>query len=212
MGNPISGQAKAPNFGQYARGVSLAGIRINRNDDADTLNTGALLTTGLYGGRYPGGTVLISTPPPGATPAASILPPWWPFITGSSTFEANFYPGTVAGILATGLTGIALSAGDLNYIWLAMTATAGVVTGATVTAGTTYPGLAAATSGTPPTSFNIPIAIFDLTGSKPVCYNIVGFGNIWAQPYVSILDTINTAALLTPAFTPWFNWEWGASD
>lgn len=148
-----------------------------------------------------------------ATGGVSAPAPWLPFLTQdvSGNYQANFFQGTAGGILPSGLTGIALTQSAINYLYLAMTASAGVVTGATITASVSYPALAPATSATPPATFNIPVAIFDLTPTKPVATNIVGFGNIWAQPYVTILDTINTGALLTAPFTPWFNWEWGAS-
>lgn len=103
-----------------------------------------------------------------------------------------------------------LTQSAVNYIWLACTATAGLITGATVTVGSSAPSLAANTSASPPTSFNILLAIVDLTGSNTNFNNVVGYGNIWTQPYVAFFDTINTGAILTAPFTPWYNWEWGA--
>jgi len=213
MGNPISGQSKGPALGQYLGRIALAGIRVQRDDDADTLNLSTLLTMGLYGGRFPGGSVLIATPAPAA--AAGALPiPWQPFFTqdNSGNYQANFYPGTVGGILPAGITGIALTQGQVNYVYLAMTAGAGRVTGATPTASTTYPSLAASASGSPPTAFNIPLGIFDLTQSPPKSFNIVGFGNIWCQPFVTLFTTINTGSLLQAPFTPSYNWEWGGGQ
>ena len=153
------------------------------------------------------------TSAPAGTFAA--VPPWFPFLTqdGSGNWQANFLPGTIGGILPGNMfTALALTQNAVNYVYAAMTAVGGVVTAATLTASTSYPTLAAATSGAAPTSFNIPIGIFDLTGATPSVSNIVGFGNIWAQPYVTVFDTINTGSPLTAPFTPWFNWEWGAGD
>ena len=107
---------------------------------------------------------------------------------------------------------LALTSGQVNYVYLMMTASGANITGAMLAASTTYPTIAAANSGSPPASFNIPICIVDLTQASPVPYNLVGYGNIWAQPYAALFDTINTGSLLTAPFTPWYNWEWGAGQ
>lgn len=208
MGNPISGQSKSA----YA-GDRLRALRLNRMDDSDTLNRAALLTMGLGGGLFPGGAVLIANPPPPSAPP-SIFPPWYPFITGSSgSHDANFYPGTVGGIVPSNMfTPVGLTDGDVNYLYLEVTASGGIVTGATIAVSTTYPTLAASNSGSPPSSFNIPIAIFDLSGSSPAVYNTVGFGNIWVQPYVSLLTTAVSPTVLTAPFTVTYNWTWGAGS
>jgi hypothetical protein len=161
------------------------------------------------------GITIALPPPPPSTGGATIAPgPWYPFTTkdGSGNYLANFYAGTIGGVLPTNMMdSISLTQNAKNYLYLEVTASGGVVTGATIAASTSYPTLAAANSGTPPTSFNVPIAIFDLSQTPVAIANIVGYGNIWAQPYIALFDTINTGALLTAPFTPWYNWEWGAS-
>ena len=150
-----------------------------------------------------------------AAGAATIYPPWFPFWTqdGSGNYQANFYAGTVGGIVPSNMfTPVALTQNQVNYLYLACTASGGIITAATITASTTYPTIAASTSGAPPTSFNIPIGIFDLTGSAPVLHNIVGFGNIWVQPYVSLLTTAVSPTVLSAPFTVTYNWEWGAGN
>ncbi len=213
MGSPISGQAKSPNLGQYSRAIALSALRVNRDGDADTQALGVLMTGGLYGGKFPGGMVFLNNGG-GGSGAATIFPPWFPFSTqdGSGNYEANFYPGTIGGVLPTNaFTPVALTQSVLNYLYAAMTASAGVVTAATITASTSYPALASANSGSPPTSFNIPLGTFDLTGT-PILYNLVGFGNIWAQPYVTSYATAGSPTVLSAPFTVSYNWEWGAGN
>lgn len=149
---------------------------------------------------------------PGTGGGVSVMPPWFPTTTGTSgSYTASFAPGTVGGIVPSNMfSAIALTQNQKNYLYLSVTAAAGVITGSTITASTTYPTLAASNTGSPPSSFIIPVAIFDLTATKPAAYNIVGFGNIWVQPFISLWDTINTGALLTAPFTGHYNWEWGA--
>lgn len=132
----------------------------------------------------------------------------------SGNYQANFYPGTIGGLVPGNIfSSLALNQGQANYVYAAMTATAGLVTGATLAASTTAPALAGTTSGSAPTSFNVLIGIFNPAASpSPSLFNVVGFGNIWCQPYVTELDTINTGALLTAPFTPSYNWEWGAGN
>jgi hypothetical protein len=210
MGNPISGQSKAAWAGERLRA-----LRINRMDDADTANVLALLSMGFFGGRFPGGNVLVAIPGSSAAGAATIYPPWYPFETqdGSGNYQANFYAGTVGGIVPTNMfTPVALTQNQVNYLYLACTASGGIITAATITASTTYPTIAASTSAAPPTSFNIPIGIFDLTGVSPVMHNIVGYGNIWVQPYVSLLTTAVSPTVLSAPFTVSYNWEWGAGN
>jgi hypothetical protein len=144
---------------------------------------------------------------------AAAFPPWFPFFTtdGSGNLQGNFFPGTIGGVLPGNIsTPLTLNQAVTNYIWAACTASNGAVTAVTLTVGTSWPTLASPTSGSPPTSFNIPIAI--VTPSTTIFDNVVGFGNIWAQPYVALLDTINTGALTTAPFTPWYNWQWGGGD
>lgn len=203
---PISGQSFPS-----AAGMAVRARDLNRMGDASFQNS---QFPGSSGGRFPGGTIINPSTATGGGSAKTIFPAWYPFFTtNSGTTYANFFTGTVGGILPSNIfTPVALTASVVNYLWLACTATAGLITAATITTGTTYPTLAASTSAAAPTSFNIPIAIADLTGAKPLIFNIVGFGNIWCQPYVTVFDTINTGALLTAPFTPWFNWEWGAGN
>jgi hypothetical protein len=207
MGNPISGQSK-----DWAAGERIRALGLNRIGDSNAQNVGVFPGAFDYGGRFPGGTIRVPNSAGSAPPV--LYPPWWPFVTGSAgSYSANFYAGTVGGIVPSNMfSAVALTASSVNYLYLAVTASGGIVTGATITASTTYPTLAASNSGSPPTSFNIPIAIFDLTGSAPVVHNIVGFGNIWVQPYVSLLTTNSTGALLTAPFTVSYNWEWGAGN
>lgn len=143
------------------------------------------------------------------------VPPWFPFLTqdGSGNWQGNFLPGTIGGILPSNYnSALTLAQGQVNYVYAAMTASGGVITGATLTVSTSYPTLASATSGAPPTSFNIPIAVIDLTGSTPNPSNIVGYGNIWAQPYVTSYATAASPTPLSAPFTPSYNWQWGAGD
>ena len=208
MGNPISGQAK-----DWAAGERIRALALNRIGDAAAQNQGIFPGAFDYGGRFPGGTVRIPNSAGSAAASTTIFPPWYPFLDQdmSGNYQANFFPGTAGGILTSnGYTAIALTQSQVNYLYLAMTAAGGVVTGATLTASTTYPAAAASTASSPPTAFNLAIAIADLTGT-PAITNVVGFGNIWAQPFVAYFDTINTGLLLTAPFTPWYNWEWGAS-
>jgi hypothetical protein len=212
MGNPISGQAKI-----VFPGYRLKAQDINRFGDADNQGAGVFPAPFSYGGRFPGGTVVVPNSAGGsAAPAAvTIFPPWYPFLNqdGSGNYQANFYPGTFAGLLPTGiLAALALTQSAVNYIYLAVTATSGQITAATLTASTTYPTLASNNSGTPPAAFNVPIAIADLTLTKPAIANLVGFGNIWCQPFVAFFDTISTGALNTAPFTPWYNWEWSGTE
>jgi hypothetical protein len=197
------------------RGAPIRAADLNRIADGAWLN-GTQFGSGFAGGRFPGGSFIypIPAPPGSGTPAATIFPPWYPYLTQSSgNYQANFYPGTFAGLLVTGWnTPLALTQNAVNYIYLAVTATAGNITGATLTASTTYPTLASANSGSPPASFNVPIAVVDLTVATPKIYNMVGFGNIWAQPQAVLFDTINTGQLLTAPFTVWYNWVWGAGQ
>ncbi len=169
-----------------------------------------------YASNSKGGiTISLPRTKAGGGAATTAPAPWVPFITVvAGVSKANFYPGTIAGLIPSNMfTPLSLTASVVNYVYAQVTATAGVVTGATLAVSTTYPTAPApATSGTPPTTFNIPIAIFDLSQTPSVASNIVGFGNIWAQPFVTILDTINTGALLTAPFTPWFSWQWGAGN
>lgn len=208
MGNPVNGQEQNLYPGQPVR-ASL----FNRLYDSGQENQGVFPGPFDYGGRFPGGTVRIPNSS-GSSAASKTTPaPWTPFFTqdGSGNYYANFYPGTVGGIVPSNMfSAITLTQGDVNYLYLEVTASAGTVTAATIAASTTYPTLASPVSGSAPTSFNVPIGIFDLTQSPPKCYNVVGFGNIWCQPYVTVFDTINTGAPLKAPFTPWFNWEWGA--
>lgn len=208
--NPISGQAGPIRPGGliYARDLNRVGDSLWQN----------LMVAGANaaGGRFAGGSFIYPIAPPGGggAPAVSIKPPWYPFLTQdmSGNYEANFFPGTIAGLLATGWNApLALTQSAVNYIYLACTATGPNITGATLTASTSYPALAGANSGSAPASFNIPLAIADLTGTASIV-NVAGFGNIWAQPYAALFDTINTGALLTAPFTVWYNWEWGAGQ
>ena len=162
-------------------------------------------------------SIMIALPKPTAPAAAggTITAPWVPFTTqdNAGNYQANFYPGTIGGILPGNMfTALALAQSAVNYLYLAVTSSGGIVTGATITASTTYPAIAASNSGSPPASFNVPVGIFDLTKTSPVLSNIVGYGNIWVQPYVSLLTTNSSASLLTAAFTPSYNWLWGAGD
>lgn len=206
MGFPVSGQMKV-----FERGDHLRAATVNRMGDNAAENLGIFPGAFDYGGRFPGGTVRIPSPQLSAT-KTTVYPPWWPYYTqGSGNFYANFYPGTVGGLVPSNMfTPLLLTASSKNYVYAQVTATGGVVTGCTLAVSTTYPTLASATSGNAPTSFNVPIAIFDLSGSTPAAFNLVGFGNIWCEPYVTVFDTINTGAPLTAPFTPWFNWQWGA--
>ena len=171
------------------------------------------MTGGLYGFRHPGGMIFLNNGQ--AASAVTLYPPWWPFSTqdGSGNYQANFYAGSIGGVLPSNMfSPVALTQSMVNYVYAQMTASAGAITGATIAASTTYPTPSSPNSGSAPTSFNIPLGIFDLTGTLPALHNLVGFGNIWCQPYVTVFDTINTGVPLTAPFTPWFNWEWGAGD
>jgi|SRR5580693_753382 hypothetical protein len=209
MGNPIQGEIKSA----YP-GSPISALDANRQQDAAWQNGAVFPRPFGYGGRYPGGAVDVPIAQGGATSAATTLyPPWYPFFTqdGSGNYQANFYPGTLGGIVATNtFTPITLTQSDLNYVYAEVSASSAVVTSVTLAASTTYPTLAGSNSGSPPTSFNVPIGIFDLSQSPPKAYNIVGFGNIWLQPIVTLWDTVNTGALLTAPFTGHYNWEWGA--
>lgn len=209
MGNLLQGELKA-----FLPGRMLKARDLNRIMQADWMTQGVWPTMGAAGGRFPGGNVMVPLQSPTPAAATTIFPAWYPFFTqdSSGNYYANFYPGTVGGILPSNmLSALGLTQSVTNYIYLEMSASSGNLTAATIAASTSYPSLASATSGTPPTSFNIPIAIALLGNSPPTIDNVVGFGNIWAQPYEAILDTINTGALLTAPFTPWFNWTWGAA-
>lgn len=213
MGATLAGERKS-----FQAGRPIFAIDLNRLADGDWQNQSANPAPFTYGGRFPGGSLVIPIPSPPAagTPSVSVKPPWFPFYTNdpiTGDFQGNFIPGTIGGLLASNLfTALTLDQTQANYVWAAMTATAGVVTGATLTVNTTYPTLAASTSGSAPTAFNVPIGIFDPSQSPATFFNIVGFGNIWCQPYVTELDTIGTGALLTAPFTPSYNWEWGAGN
>ena len=208
--NPLSGQSRdlRPGGLIYARDLNRVGDALYQHS--------LVMAAGAAGARGPGGTFTypLSSAGGGGAPAATIQPPWYPFLTQDihGNEQANFQPGTVAGLMATGWnTPLALTQSAVNYIYLAMTASGPNITGATLTAATAYPAIAAAVSGAAPSAFVIPVAIADLTGT-PTIKNVVGFGNIWAQPYAALFDTINTAAPLTPPFTVWYNWEWGAGQ
>ena len=212
MGNPISGQSK-----DWAAGERLRVLALNRIGDSNAQNVGVFPGAFDYGGRFPGGTVRIPNAAGGSAAAAkTIFPPWYPVLSqdpGTGDYEIIFFPGTIAGVLPTNISSVfTLTASSVNYIWATCTASAGVVTSVTLNQGTSYPTLAASTTGSPPTSFNIPLVICDLTQSPPLAFNLPGFGNIWAQPYVTLYDTVNTGALLTAPFTTHYNWEWGAGD
>ena len=207
--NPISGQTQP-----LRRGDPSPGARdYNRLGDALFGLPGVFPSPFGYGGRFPGGDLFVPLQQKGGggSAAVTIYPPWYPFFTTVMGAQAaNFYPGTIGGLLPTNMfSALALDQTNPNYVYAAMTASGGNLTGATLTASTTYPTIAAATSASPPTSFNIPIGIF--TVPTNVASNIIGFGNIWVQPFVVLLDTINTGALLTAPFTPWYNWEFGAA-
>lgn len=142
---------------------------------------------------------------------STAFPPWFPFFSLSGpTALANFFPGTIGGLLPTNIfTPLSIDQVADNYLYAQMTASAGNLTGCTLASSTTYPTLAAATSASPPTTFNIPLAIFQVPSNNAI--NLVGFGNIWVQPAIIFFDTINTGALTTAPFTPWYNWTWGAA-
>jgi hypothetical protein len=151
----------------------------------------------------------------GGSGSTAVNPPWFPFTTQDvhGNYQANFYAGTVGGIVPSNMfSPVSLTQGVTNYLYLACTASGGIITGATITASTSAPTIAASTSGAPPTSFNVPIGIFNLSGAAPVLNNVVGFGNIWVQPYVSLLTTAATPTVLTSPFTVTYNWAWGAGN
>ena len=207
--NPLSGQTQP-----FTRGDPAPGARdFNRLGDALFGLTGVFPSPFGYGGRFPGGDLFVPLQQKGGGggTAVTLYPPWWPYLAGTSGSQtANFYPGTIGGILPSNMMSpLSLDQTHTNYVYAEMTATSGNLTGATLAASTTFPTIANATSGSPPTAFNIPIAIFAPASS--LAESLVGFGNIWVQPFVVLFDTINTGALLTAPFTPWYNWEWGAS-
>lgn len=208
--NPLSGQAQP-----VSRGDPISARMLNRVGEALFQEQLMLPAPFSYGGRFPGGSVAVPFPQKSGGSSTTIFPPWYPFLgkNSSGNYTLNFYPGTIAGLLATNWNSpLALTQNVVNYIYLAVTASGGNISAATITAATTYPTLASANSGSPPTSFNIPIAVVDLSQSSPVPYNVIGFGNIWAATTPILFDTINTGAPLTAPFTPWYNWIWGAGQ
>ena len=144
---------------------------------------------------------------------STAFPAWFPYFTTdiSGNAQANFFPGTIGGILPSNmLTPLTLDQVNPNYIYAQMTATAGNLTGATLVASTSYPTLANATSAAPPATFNLPIGLFEVPSNN--AFSLVGFGAIWVEPFIVFFDTINTGTLLTAPFTPWYNWQWGAGN
>ena len=209
MGNPISGQSK-----DWAAGERLRALALNRIGDSAAQNVGIFPGAFDYGGRFPGGTIRVPNSTGGSAAAAATNPPWAAYLTQdmSGDYQGNFYPGTIGGIVPSNIfSPLTLTQAQVNYAFVNCMAAAGLLTSASLSASTTYPTLAGSNPSTPPTSFIVPVGIFDLTASPAKPWNIVGFGNIWVQPFVTLLSTAPTGALLTAPFIPSYNWEWGGA-
>lgn len=210
MGNPLTG---SPDFRRLA---PIKARELNRILNSLWQGQNQFPGPFNYGGRFPGGTVIVPIPSSGGGGSVSaIYPPWYPYTTkdNSGNYQANFYVGTLGGIVATSaFVPLALTQNAVNYVYGQVSASGGIVTAVTLASSTTYPTLAASTNGAPPTSFNVPLAIFDLTGATPKVYNIVGYGNIWVQPVVTLQTTTNTGGLLSSPQTQTYNWQWGAGN